>query len=180
MKKVIYVLISTLVVVSGIVLANRGARKETSRKSTPSPRAADEMRAVKEKWEATPEGINFNKWKTSAEGKKVLAAAARIRSRVSDSSNMAAVVTSLALPPGARLGFGVMVRINGDDYIVSFNQVKSNELQQLYRLKVDDKIILRGHAVSYAPKYSYPIISGDYVQRDTEIIYKAAARKGGC
>jgi hypothetical protein len=33
---------------------------------------------------------------------------------------MEAFVTSLSLPPGSRLGFGVMVRINGDDYILKF------------------------------------------------------------
>jgi hypothetical protein len=85
---------------------------------------------------------------------------------------METFVTSLSLPPGSRLGFGVMVRINGDDYILSFGLVKSNEFQQLHSLKVDDKIIIRSHSVSYAPKYSYPIVSGDYVERDGKIIYK--------
>jgi hypothetical protein len=74
----------------------------------------------------------------------------------------------------------VMVRINGDDYILSFGPEKSNELQQLHSLKVNDKIIIRSHSVSHAPKYSYPIVSGDYVERDSKIIYKRAPRKGGC
>jgi len=94
---------------------------------------------------------------------------------------MEAVVTSL--PPGSRSGFEVMVRINGYDYILSFGRENSNEFQQLHSLKVNDKIIIRSHSVfsvSYAPKYSYPIISGDYVERDGKIIYKRAPRKGGC
>jgi hypothetical protein len=74
----------------------------------------------------------------------------------------------------------VMVRINGDDYILSFGPKKSNEFQQLHSLKVNDKTIIRSHFVSYAPKYSYPIVSGDYVERDSKIIYKSAPRKGGC
>jgi hypothetical protein len=180
MKKVIYALILTLVVVSGLVFANREIKNETSKKSTPRPLSADEMKAAKKKWEATPDGINFNKWKASTEGQKVLAGAAKIRNHIGDSTNMEAVVTSLSLPPGSRLGFGVMVRINGDDYILSFGLVKSNEFQQLHSLRVDDKIIIRGHSVSYAPKYSYPIVSGDYVERDSKIIYKAPPRKGGC
>ena len=104
---------------------------------------------------------------------------AKIRSSLREYTNMEAVVTSLSLPPGSRLGFGVMARINGDDYIVRFEPEKS-QLEQLHSLKVNDKIIIRSHSVSHAPKYSYPIVSGDYVERDSKIIYKRAPRKGGC
>jgi hypothetical protein len=180
MKKVIYALILPLLVVSGLVFANREIKNETSKKSTPKPLAAAEMKAALKKWQATPDGIKFKKWKASPEGQKVIAGAAKIRNHISDSTNMEAVVTSLSLPPGSRLGFGVMVRINGDDYILSFGPKKSNEFQQLHSLKVNDKTIIRSHFVSYAPKYSYPIVSGDYVERDSKIIYKSAPRKGGC
>ena len=94
---------------------------------------------------------------------------------------MEAVVTSLR--PGSRSGFGVMVRINGYDYILSFGRENSNEFQQLHSLKVNDKIMIRSQSVigvSYAPKNSYPIIWGDYVERDGKIIYIRAPRKGGC
>jgi len=188
MKKVIYALILPLVVVSGLVFANREIKNETSKKSTPKPLSAAEMKAERKKWEASPDGIKFKKWEASPEGKKVLAGAAKIRNQISASTNMEAVVTSLSLPPGSRLGFGVMVRINGVDYIVKFELEKfdtyfldfNNEFQQLYSLKVNDKIILRSHNVSHAPKYAYPIIWGDYVERDSKIIYKRAPRKGGC
>ena len=96
---------------------------------------------------------------------------------------MEAVVTSLSLPPGSRLGFRAMVRINGYDYILSFGPENSNEFQQLHSLKVNDKILIRSHSVfsvSLPPKCSYPIIWGDYVERDGKIIYKRAPRKGGC
>jgi len=33
---------------------------------------------------------------------------------------MEAVVTSLALPPGSRLGFGMMIKIDDEEYILSF------------------------------------------------------------
>jgi hypothetical protein len=89
---------------------------------------------------------------------------------------MEAVVTSLSLPPGSRLGFGVMVRINGDDYILRFD----DDPQQLRSLKVNDKIIVKSHTVSHAPKYAYPIVWGEYVERDSIILYKHAPRKGGC
>ena len=179
MKKVIYALILPLVVVGGLVFANREIKNETSKKSTPKPLSAAEREAEVKKWEASPGGIAYKKWTASPEGKKVLADAAKIRKHISDSSNMEAVVTSLSLPPGSRLGFGVMVRINGDDYILNFEPEKS-QLEQLHSLKVNDKIIIRSRSVSHAPKYAYPIVRGDYVERDSKIIYKRVPRKGGC
>jgi hypothetical protein len=180
MKKIIYALILPLVVISGLVFANREIKNETPKKSIPKPLSASEKKAELKKWEATPQGIYFKKWEASPEGKKVLAGAAKISKQVSASSNMEAVVTSLSLPPGSRLGFGVMVRINGDDYILSFGPEESNEFQQLHSLKVNDKIIIRSHFVSYAPKYSYPIVAGDYVERDGKMMYKRVPNKGGC
>jgi hypothetical protein len=133
------------------------------------------MKAEREKWEATPDGINFKEWEASPAGKKVLAGAAKIR----NFTNMEAVVTSLSLPPGSRLGFGLMANIDGIDYIVTFEPEKS-QLEQLHSLKVNDKIIIRSHHVSYAPKYSYPIVSAEYVERDSKVIFKRVPRKGGC
>jgi hypothetical protein len=179
MKKVIYALILLLVVVSGLVFANREIKNETFKKSTPKPLSAAEMKAERERWEATPDGINYKKWEASPAGKKVYAAEAKIRRHISDSTNMEAVVTSLSLPPGSRLGFGVMVRINGDDYILNFDPEKS-QLEQLHSLKVNDNIIIRSYNVSHAPKYAYPIVSCEYVERDGKVIFKRVPRKGGC
>ena len=188
MKKIIYALILPLVVVSGLVFANHEIKNEASKKSTSKPVSAAERKAAMKKWEATPDGIKYKKWEGSTEGKKVYAGAAKIRNHIKDYTNMEGVVTSLSLPPGSLLGFGVMVKINDDDYILSFGPEKSdnfflnlnNEFKQLHSLKVNDKIIIKSHSVSYAPKYSYPIVSGDYVERDSKIIYKRAPRKGGC
>jgi hypothetical protein len=139
MKKVIYGLILLLVVVSGLVFANHEIKNGTSKKSTPKPLSAAEMK-------------------------------------------MEAVVTSIS-PTSSRLGFSVMVRINGYDYNLGFGTEKSNEFQQLYSLKVNDKIMISSRSVFnvlYAPKGKYPMIPGDYVERDGKIIYKRAPRKGGC
>jgi hypothetical protein len=179
MKKVIYALILPLVVVSGLVFANREIKNDTSKKSTPKPLSAAERKAELEKWEATPDGIMYKKWEASPAGKKVDAAEAKIWKHIKDYTNMEGVVTSLSLPPGSRLGFGVMVRIDGDDYIVKFEPEKS-QLEQLHSLKVNDKIIIKSHNVSHAPKYSYPIVSGEYVERDSKVIFKRVPRKGGC
>ena len=179
MKKVIYALIVPLVVAGGLVFANREIKNETSKKSVPKALSAAEIKAARAQWLATPEGINYKKWEASPAGKKVYAAEAKIGKHLADATNMEAVVTSLSLPPGSRLGFGVMARINGDDYIVKFDPEKS-QLEQLQSLKVDDKIIIRSRNVSHAPKYAYPIISGDYVERDSKVIFKRIPRKGGC
>jgi hypothetical protein len=176
MKKVIYALILSLVAVSGLVYANREIKNEASKKSSPKPLTDAEKKEARKKWEATPEGIKFKKWEASPEGKKVYAGAAKIRKNIKDYTNMEAVVTSLSLPPGSLLGFGVMASINGDDYILRFD----GDPQQLRSLKVNDKIIIKSHGVSYAPKYAYPIVSGEHVERDSKIIYKHAPRKGGC
>jgi hypothetical protein len=180
MKKVIYALILPLVVVSGLVFANRAINNETSKISAPKPVSADDRNANLKLWEATPEGIKYKKWEASPAGKKVAAAESNIRKHINDYTNMEGVVTSLSLPPGSRLGFGIMVRINGDDYILSFGPQKSNELQQLQSLKLNDKLIIKSHSLSHAPKYAYPIVSGDYIERDNKIIYKRVPRKGGC
>lgn len=192
MKKVIYALMLPLVVTSGLVFnfvpfangsgANREIKNETPKKPSPKSLSVAEGKAGMKKWEATPDGIEYKKWEVSPQGKKVLTSAAKIRKHISASADMEAVVTSLSLPPGSRLGFGVMVRINGDDYILAFGPEKSdnNEFQQLHSLKVNDKIIIRSHSVSHAPKYSYPIVSCDYVERDSKVIFKRAPRKGGC
>jgi hypothetical protein len=179
MKKLIYALMLPLVVISGLVFANREIKIEPSKKSIPRPLSAVEMKTEREKWEATPDGINFKKWEASPAGKKLYAAEAKIRNHISAFTNMEAVVTSLSLPPGSRLGFGVMATIDGVDYIVKFEPEKS-QLEQLRSLKVDDKIIIKAHAVSHAPKYSYPIVWGDYVERDGKVIFKRVPRKGGC
>jgi hypothetical protein len=179
MKKVIYALILPLIVVSGLVFANREIKNEPSKKSTSKPLSAAEMQAERKRWEATPDGIMYKKWEASPAGKKVYAAEAKIRKHISAFTNMEAVVTSLSLPPGSRLGFGVMARIDGVDYIVKFEPEKS-QLEQLHSLKVNDKIIIRSRSVSHAPKYAYPIVSAEYVERDSKVIFKRVPRKGGC
>lgn len=157
-----------------------GTKNETAEKLTPKRLSAGEIKAVRKKWEASPDGIKFKEWEASPNGQKVLAAAAKIRLPVSESTPMEAVVTLLTLPPGSRLGFGIMVRIREDDFILSFGQDSSNEFQNLRNLKPGDTIKIKSHFVSCAPRYAYPIVSGDYVERAGKILYKRAARKDGC
>lgn len=180
MKKLIYALILPLVVVSGLVFANQELNNEASKDSTLKPPAAAETKTEREKWEATHDGIKFKKWEASDAGKKVYAAEEKIRKQINALNPMEAVVTSLSLPPGSRLGFGVMVKINGENYILGYGPEESTEMQQLHNLKVDDRIIIKSHAVSHAPKYSYPIVSINYIERDGKVIFKRIPRKDGC
>ncbi|MDF2552791.1 MAG: hypothetical protein K0R77_2066 [Chryseobacterium sp.] len=179
MKKVIYVLILPLVVVSGLLFANREIPNETTKKPVQKQLSAAAKNAEMKKWEATPTGKKFKEWEVSPRGKKVYAAEAKIWKHITNYTNMEGVVTSLSLPPGSRLGFGVMVRINDEDYIVTFDAEK-HQLEQLHNLKVNEKIMLKSHHVSHAPKYSYPIISCEYLERDHKVIFKRIPRKGGC
>jgi hypothetical protein len=190
MKKFIYALILPLLVASGLIFANRETKNESSKKpiTKPIPLSAAEMDAEKKKWEATPSGIMYKIWEASPAGKKVLAAEAKIRKSLRNYTNMEGLVSSLSLPTGSRLGFGVMVKIDGEDYILSFGIEQpgknimnfKSEFEQLRSLKVNDKIIIKSHNVSHAPKYAYPIISGEYVERDNKILFKRTPRKGGC
>jgi hypothetical protein len=173
MKKIIYALILPLIVVSGLAFANREIKNESSRKSSSKPLSAVERKAELKKWEASPDGIKYKKWEASAEGKKVHASADKIRKHLNAFTNMEAVITSLSRP-GSPGSFRVLVKINGDDYLLN------NQLQDLQGLKVNDKIIIRSHSASSAPKYPYLIISGDYIERDGKIVYKRVLNKGGC
>lgn len=182
MKKLIYALI-LLVVVSGLAFsfAPSDVKREnqTSKKSIRKPLSESEKKAEREKWEASPDGIRYKEWVASLTGQKAFASTAKISKSVRDYSDMPAVVTSLSLPKGSRLGFGVMVRIGADDYILQFAPQKS-QLAPLQSIKVNDKIVIRSRYISHAPKYSYPIISADYVARDGKMIYKRVIPKGGC
>ena len=166
MRKSNHLLLFSMLMLSNLAFANNESKLDN--------------KAALKKWEATPEGIFFKKWESSAAGKKVYASEARIRKSIKEFSNMEAIVTSLTLPAGSRLGYGVMVRIKDEDFILSFGPALKNEFDQIRGLKVNDKITIKSHSVSHAPKYAYPIVAGDYVESDGKIIYKRIPNKGGC
>jgi len=75
MKNVIYALILPLVVVSGLVFANREIKKETFHKPSPKPFSIADRKAHRDdlkKWEASPDGIKFKEWEVSPEGKRCM------------------------------------------------------------------------------------------------------------
>ncbi|MBD1392061.1 hypothetical protein [Mucilaginibacter glaciei] len=191
MNKVIYALMLPLVVVSGLVFANRAIKNETAYQPASRPFSAAGKNAHRDdlkKWEASPDGIRYKKWEASPDGKKAHASADQIRAHIKDFSNMEGVVTALSHPSGSLGGFGMMIKINGDEYIVNFWPERSdqsfmmfnNEFQQLNSLKVNDKIVIRSHSAGYSGKSPHVILSGDYIARDNKVIFKREVRKGGC
>jgi hypothetical protein len=173
MKKVIYALILLLVVVSGLVLANREIKNETKKSSKPSSIAYSKASLdARKKWEASPDGIKYKEWEVSPEGKKVHASHDKIRKYIKAFSNMEAVVTSLTFQRANAKSSGpkwLIVRINGEEYMMQF---LPKDFQQLNSLKVNDKIIVRSRSAGYSHNHPYLIISGDYIERNNKILFK--------
>lgn len=198
MKKNISIVILTLVVVGGLVFSftqfnNESVAKNEIKAEAPimskqKTLTAAEKNAELKKWEASPDGILFKKWEASPAGQKVYAAEAKIIQSIKNYAPMEAVVTSLSLPEGSRVGFGFMIEIEGEEYLLSFGMEQpgknslnlKKEFDLLRTLQVNDKITLKSKNVSHAPKYAYPIVAGDYVEREGEVMYKRTVRKGGC
>lgn len=172
-KNVIYALILPLVVVSGLVFANRGIKNETER--SPKPLSIADRKArldERKKWEASPDGIKYKEWEISPEGKKVHASHDKIRKYIKDFADMEAVVTSVTFQrPNAKSSGPkwLIVRINGEEYMMQFIP---KEFQQLNSLKVNDKIIIRSRSAGYSPNHPYLIISGDYIERNNKVLFK--------
>lgn len=182
MKKIIYLLILPLVVVSGLVFANRTVKNET--KPAPKPMTAAERKAWmaegRKKWEATPDGIKYKKWETSAAGKKVHASHDKIRKQINAFSPMEALITSTTFQrAGVTSGpKWLLVKINGEDYMMQFN---GKESELLKSLKVNDKIIVKSHSAGYSPNHPYLIVSGDQIEHNNKVLFKRMFLKNkGC
>jgi hypothetical protein len=178
MKKAIYVLILPLVVVSGLVFANREI------KPSPKPLSIADRKAAldeRKKWEASPDGIKFKEWEVSPEGKKVHASHDKIRKYIKDFSNMEAVVTSVTFQRANAKSSGpkwLIVRINDEEYMMQFSL---KDFHQLNSLKVNDKIIVKSHSAGYSSNRPYLIVSGDYIEQNNKILFKRDfSKNNGC
>ncbi|MES3017994.1 MAG: hypothetical protein V4721_09455 [Bacteroidota bacterium] len=173
MKKAIYLLILLLVVVSGLVFANRDIKDD--KKPSPKPLTAAEKKARLEdrkKWEASPDGIHYKKWEASAAGKKVHASHDKIRKYIKDFSDMDAVVTSVTFQranAGTSQPKWLLVRIEGKEYMMQFIP---KEFRQLKSLKVNDKIIVKSRSAGYSPNHPYLILRADYIVKDNTVLFK--------
>ena len=177
-KNLIYVLIVPLVVVSGLVFANREIKKETKPLSIAERKARLDER---KKWEASPDGIKYKEWAVSPEGKKVYASHDKIKNYIKDFTNMEAVVTSVTFKRANAKSSGpkwLTVSINGEEYMMQFSP---KDFQQLNGLKVNDKIIVKSHSAGYSPNHPYLIVSGDYIEQNGRVLFERDFSKNkGC
>ena len=158
--------------------------KDSINEANSTGKTAAANQAELKKWQASAEGKKYAEWQQSAAGKKVYASEEKIKKAISTFSKMEAEVIALSLPTDAKLGIGMMIQINGADYILRFMSSSIAEIKQtaaqVKGLKVHDKIVIKSRNVSHAPKYAYPIITCDYLEHAGKIIYKRIPRKGGC
>ena len=181
MKKAIYVLILPLVVLSGLVFANRDIKNETKPSLKRSSKAEKEAGLNARKlWENTPDGIRFKLWETSPEGKKVNASHDKIRKSIKAFTNMEAVVSSVTFKrDGKSSGIKwLIVSIDGEEYMMQFIP---KDFQKLNSLKVNDKISVRSRSGGRSPNHPYLILSGDHIERNGKVLFKRDFSKNkGC
>ncbi len=172
MKKNILALLLILVVVSSVVVANNDSKKEPTKKAMQKPLTAEEMKAARKKWEASPDGIVYKKWENSPKGKKVDASYEKIKKHFKDFSEMEAVVTSVTFQRENAQSASpkwLIVEIEGETYMMQFIP---KEFEQLKNLKVNDKTIVRSHSAGFSHNHPYLILSSDYIAKDNKVLFK--------
>jgi len=192
MKKMIYVLILPLLVVSGLVFSfapfayGSGANREIKNETRPSPKplsVAHRKSGLEErkKWEASADGIKFKEWERSPEGKKVYTSHDKIKKQLKAFTDMEAVVTSVTFQRADAKSSGpkwLVVTINGEAYMMQFTR---KDFQQLNSLKVNDKIIVRSRSAGCSPNHPYLILSGDYIAYNNKVLFKRDfSKNNGC
>lgn len=166
MKKAHLAFILPFLLLSGSLLAN------------PKTKSASSPTSTWKTWRESPDGIQYARWEASPVGKKVHAGAVKINRAIQGNATLSGVVTSLSLPESSRLGFGIMVNIQGETYILALGG--ETDLEALKNLHVNDQITIKSHHVSKAPKYAFAILSPAYVIRGSKLMYKRVPGKGGC
>lgn len=175
-------MIFALVVVSGLVFANRNIKTETEW-SPKSMSIADKKAALdaRKQWEGTPDGIRYKLWEASPAGKKVRASHEKIKGYIKSFSNMEAVVTSVTFQRENAKSGGpkwLVIMIDGEDYMMQFTP---KEFRQLNGLKVNDKINVKSRTAGNSPSHPYLIVSGDYIEQNGKELFKRDFSKNdGC
>ena len=181
MKKTIYVLIFSLVVISGFVFSfSTFANSEIKNDTTISLKPLSNLEKRK-KWEASPDGIKFNEWKNSPEGKKVQASYDKIKKEIEAYAEMEAVVTSVTFqlpttnPSSPKW---LVVKINGENYMMQFI---TEDFEKLNSLKVSDKIIIKSRSAGFSNNHPYLILSSNYIEHNNKVLFERDLSKNdGC
>lgn len=182
MKKTIYVLILSLVVIAGLAtFANElNINSEIKNDTTISSKPLSNLEKRK-KWEASPDGIKFNEWKNSPEGKKVQASYDKIKKEIEAYAEMEAMVTSVTFqfpttnPSSPKW---LLVKINGEDYMMQFIP---EDFEKLNSLKVNDKIIIKSRSAGFSNNHPYLILSSNYIEHNNKVLFERDLSKNdGC
>lgn len=183
MKKIIYVLFASLVVVSAVIFANYKIKNETNPSKKELTIAERKIKMLKErkKWEASPDGVKFKEWETSSEGKKIQASYDKIKSNITAFKNMEALVTSVSFKRENANSSGpkwLLVAMDNETYMLQFIE---KDFEKLKDLKVNDKIIIKSRSASCSPNHPYLILSSDYISKDNKILFQRDLSKNkGC
>jgi len=172
LKNTIHAIILTLGLAGGMLFASCETKKETTLKSIPKPLSAAESKEVRKRWEASPDGIRYKEWELSPAGKKVHGSYDKIKKSIKDFSSMEAVVTSLTFKHENADASGLkwlIVRIDGEEYMMQFSP---GDFLQLQSLKVKEQIIVKSRSAGLSPNHPYLIISGDYIERNKQVLFK--------
>ena len=177
LKKILFTLFIVAVVVSSVVVANNDSKKEPTKKALQKPLTAEEMKAARKKWEASPDGIAYKKWENSPEGKKIDASYEKVKKHFKAFSDMEAVVKSVTFQrenaPSDSPKW-LIVEIEGETYMMQFIP---KEFELLKSLKVNDKILVRSHSAGFSNNHPYLILSSDYIAKDNKVLFKRAVNK---
>lgn len=186
MKKTIYVLIFSLVVIGGFVFSfstfanSLHVNREIKNDTTISSKPLSNLEKRKE-WEASPDGRKFNDWKNSPEGKKVQSSYDKIKKEIEAYAEMEAVVTSVTFqlpttnPSSPKW---LVVKIKGEDYMMQFTP---NDFEKLNSLKVNDKIIIKSRSAGFSNNHPYLILSSNYIEHNNKVLFEHDLSKSdGC
>jgi hypothetical protein len=181
MKKIVYLLFVSLVVVIGVIFANREIKNKTKSTTKPLSMATQKTNMEKKKmWEASPDGIKYKEWEVSPEGKKVHASYDKIQQDIKTFNNMEAMVTSVTFQRSGKSSEikWIIVKIKGETYMMQFIP---KDFEQLKKLKVNDKIMIRSRSAGFSNNHPYLILSGDHIMQNNKILFKRDFSKNkGC
>ena len=135
---------------------------------------------IKKNWESSPAGIQMANWKTSPEGKKVLASRNVIQHHLTQFSEIEAVVEDVEFTRTSSGKSGpkwLIVSINQEKYMMQFNL---REFQKLQNLNTNDKITIKSRSAGFSPNHPYLILSSDYIKHKNKVIFERGLNNKGC
>jgi hypothetical protein len=70
------------------------------------------------------------------------------------------------------------MKINGEKYMMQFIP---EDFEKFKNVKVNDKIIVKSRSAGFSNNHPYLILSSDYIEQDTKILFERDfSKNGGC